>query len=79
MPHNKVDKFIDVLLTKGPKGIGVFHEALGKTYPGLFDYLTRLFTSKGIDLPESRRSMFRMYYYCAMKTKFLWYLSYKIW
>ncbi len=56
VPHNRVDKFIDVLLTKGPKAIGVFHEALGKTYPGLFDYFTRLFTSKGIDLPESRRS-----------------------
>lgn len=54
--HNRVDKFIDVLLTKGPKAIGVFHESLGKTYPGVFDYLTRLFASTGIDLPETRRS-----------------------
>ena len=54
--YNKVDKFIDVLFTKGPKAIGAFHEALAKTYPGLFDYLTRLFTGAGIDLPESRRS-----------------------
>ncbi|XP_019857159.1 PREDICTED: uncharacterized protein LOC105314219 isoform X1 [Amphimedon queenslandica] len=53
--HNRVDKFIDVLLTKGPKAIGVFHESLGKTYPGVFDYLTRLFASTGIDLPETRR------------------------
>lgn len=60
VPHNKVDKFIDVLLTKGPRAIGVFHEALGKTYPGLFDYLTRLFTSKGVDLPESRRSTIKI-------------------
>ena len=54
--HNRVDKFIDVLLTKGPKAIGIFHESLGKTYPGVFDYLTRLFASAGIDLPETRRS-----------------------
>ena len=54
--HNRVDKFIDVLLTKGPKAIGIFHESLGKTYPGVFDYLTRLFASTGIDLPETRRS-----------------------
>jgi hypothetical protein len=53
--HNRMDKFIDVLFTKGPKAIGVFHESLAKTYPGVFDYLTRLFTSADIDLSESRR------------------------
>ena len=65
--HNRVDKFIDVLLTKGPKAIGIFHESLGKTYPGVFDYLTRLFASAGIDLPETRRS--------KKKTKNTSYLS----
>lgn len=54
--HNRMDKFIDVLFTKGPKAIGVFHESLAKTYPGVFDYLTRLFTSANIDLPDTRRS-----------------------
>ena len=53
--RDRVDKFIDILLTRDPRAIGVFHEALGNTYPGLFDYFTRLFTSKGIDLPEARR------------------------
>ena len=52
----KVDKFIDILFTKGPRAVGTFHEALATNYPGLFDYLTRLFTKAGIDLPESRKS-----------------------
>ena len=51
----KMDMFIDIVLTKGPKAIGVFHEALGKFYPYVFDMLTRLFSAAGIELPESRQ------------------------
>ena len=58
-----MDKFIDVLFTKGPRAIGVFHESLAKTYPSVFDYLTRLFTSANIDLPDTRRSMFILIVY----------------
>lgn len=51
----KVDKFLDILLTKGPRAIGIFHAALRPQYPHLFDYLSRLFTSAGIELPPDRR------------------------
>lgn len=51
----KVDKFLDILLTKGPKAIGVFHEALHPQYPHVFDYLTRLLTNAGVELPPDRR------------------------
>ena len=50
-----MDKFVDIVLTKGPKAIGVFHEALKKPYPYVFDMLTRLFTAAGVELPESRK------------------------
>ena len=51
----KVDKFVDVLLTKGPKAIGVFHESLDAQYPAMFDYLSRLLTNAGVQLPSSRQ------------------------
>ena len=54
--RQRVDKCIDILFTKGPSAIGVFHEALARSYPRVFDFLTRLFTMEGVDLPESRRS-----------------------
>ena len=50
-----MDKFVDIVLTKGPKAVGVFHESLGKSYPYVFDMLTRIFNSAGIQLPESRQ------------------------
>lgn len=53
----RVDKCIDILFTKGPSAIGVFHEALARSYPRVFDFLTRLFTNHGVDLPDSRKSM----------------------
>lgn len=51
----RMDKFVDIVLTKGPKATGVFHEALKKPYPYVFDILTRLFTTAGIELPENRQ------------------------
>ena len=51
----KVDKFLDILLTKGPKAIGVFHEALDVPYAALFDYLVHLFINAGVQLPPSRQ------------------------
>ena len=51
----KVDKFVDILLTKGPRAIGLFHEALDRCYPAVFDYLARLFTNEGVQLPPSRQ------------------------
>ena len=51
----KVDKFVDIFLTKGPKAIGVFHEALDAHYPAVFDYLAWLFTHAGVQLPPSRQ------------------------
>jgi len=51
----RMDKFIDIVLTKGPEAIGVFHESLRKDYPFVFDVLTRLFSSANIDLPPSRQ------------------------
>ncbi len=51
----RMDKFIDIVLTKGPEAVGVFHESLRKDYPFVFDILTRLFSSASIDLPQSRQ------------------------
>eukprot|EP00731_Ephydatia_muelleri_P005642 Em0002g1818a len=51
----KMDKFLDILLTKGPRAIGIFHEALHTQYPHVFDYLSRLFTNAGVELPPDRR------------------------
>ena len=51
----RMDKFIDIVLTRGPDAVGVFHEALRKDYPFVFDMLTRLFISSNIDLPPSRQ------------------------
>ena len=51
----KVDKFVDIFLTKGPKAIGVFHEALDAHFPAVFDYLAWLFTNAGVQLPPSRQ------------------------
>ena len=51
----KMDKFLDILLTKGPRAIGIFHEALHPQYPHVFDYLSRLFTNAGVELPPDRR------------------------
>ena len=50
----KVDKFLDILLTKGPCAIGIFHEALRPQYPHLFDLFSHLFTKAGIALPPDR-------------------------
>ena len=50
-----MDKFIDIVLTRGPDAIGIFHEALSKDYPFVFDMLTRLFTSANIELPPGRQ------------------------
>ncbi len=51
----KVDKFVDILLTKGPRAIGVFHVALDAVYPSVFDFLAQLFTSAGVQLSERRQ------------------------
>jgi hypothetical protein len=51
----KVDQCLDVLLRKGPKAIGVFHEALSSHYRHLFNYLAQLFTQAGLHLPPSRQ------------------------
>ena len=51
----KVDKFVDIFLTKGPKAIGVFHEALDAHFPAVFDYLAWLFTNACVQLPPSRQ------------------------
>ena len=51
----KVDRFIDILLTKGPKAIGYFHSALGTEYPALFEVLSRLFVNSGVSLPPERQ------------------------
>lgn len=54
--RQRIDKCIDILFTKGPNAIGVFHEALARSYPRVFDFLTHLFIKSGIELPESRMS-----------------------
>ena len=66
----RVDKFIDIVLSKGPRGVGKFHEALAKDYPAVFDVLCRLFSNSGISLPLSRqlkgkqaRQYYGLYYY----------------
>ena len=51
----KVDKFIDILLTKGPKAIGYFHSALETEYPALFEVLSRLLVNAGVNLPPERQ------------------------
>ena len=51
----KVDKFIDILLTKGPKAIGHFHSALEFEYPALFEVLSRMFVKAGVTLPPERQ------------------------
>ena len=51
----KVDKFIDILLTKGPKAIGHFHSALETEYPAMFEVLSRLFVTSGVNLPPERQ------------------------
>ena len=51
----KVDKFIDILLTKGPKAMGYFHTALETEYPALFEVLSRLFVNAGVNLPPERQ------------------------
>lgn len=40
---------------KGPKAIGVFHEALSSHYLHLFNYLAQLFTQAGLELPPGRQ------------------------
>ncbi len=52
----KVDKFVDIMLTKDPRAIGVFHVALDAVYPSVFDFLAQLFTSEGVQLPEERQA-----------------------
>lgn len=51
----RMDTFVDIVLTKGPKAIGVFHESLKKPYPYVFDILARLFTAAGLQLSENRQ------------------------
>ena len=64
----RMDKCIDILFTKGPNAIGVFHEALARSYPMVFDFLTRLFTKHGVDLPDSRKS--------ELASSVVWYTLY---
>lgn len=51
----KVDKFVDILLTKGPRAIGEFHIALDASYPPVFDFLAQLLVNAGVQLPEDRQ------------------------
>lgn len=51
----KVDRFLDIVLSKGPRGIAVFHEALNAQYPAVFDMLSQLMTNAGVELPPTRR------------------------
>ncbi|XP_064407637.1 uncharacterized protein LOC135352372 isoform X2 [Halichondria panicea] len=51
----KMNTFIDIVLTKRPQAIGVFHESLNKHYPAVFDVLSGLFTNAGVSLPNTRQ------------------------
>ena len=53
----RVDRFIDILLTKGPRAIGVFHESLSHQCTHLFNYLCKIFMEAGIELPLERQTM----------------------
>ena len=53
----RVDRFIDILLTKGPRAVGVFHEALSHHCTHLFNYLCNLFMEAGIELPLERQAV----------------------
>ena len=53
----RVDRFIDILLTKGPRAVGVFHESLSHHCTHLFNYLCNLFMEAGIELPQERQTV----------------------
>ena len=53
----RVDRFIDILLTKAPSAIGVFHESLSQRCTHLFNFLCKLFMEAGIELPLERQTM----------------------
>ena len=53
----RVDRFIDILLTKGPRAVGVFHESLSYHCTHLFNYLCNLFMEAGIELPQERQAV----------------------
>ena len=61
----KVDRFLDIVLSKGPRGLAVFHEALNSHYPAVFDMLARLLENAGVGLPPTRRCNCEAAQYCC--------------